>query len=129
MSQTEMSLAGMRCLVLDDEFLIALDIQTILETAGARSVICASNAGDALSALHDGVTFDLAVLDFKLNGPTRTSEVVALALTQQGTPFVFLTGLNDQETELKKFSHVPTVYKPYQVASLLAAIIKALSDS
>jgi hypothetical protein len=31
-------LSGKRCLVLDDEFLIALDIQQILERAGASHV-------------------------------------------------------------------------------------------
>ena len=39
MVPSDTSLAGKHCLVLDDEFLIALDIQEILEAAGAAKVI------------------------------------------------------------------------------------------
>ena len=37
---SDLILAGKRCLVLDDEFLIALDIQEILEAAGVAQVVC-----------------------------------------------------------------------------------------
>ena len=43
MADSETSIAGKRCLVLDDEFLIALDIQQILETAGAPPLLIARN--------------------------------------------------------------------------------------
>src|SRR6185312_2761502 len=43
-------LTGRRCLVLDDEFLIALDIQQALEQAGAAEVVCCGNAAEALAA-------------------------------------------------------------------------------
>ena len=45
-------LAGKRCLVLDDEFLIALDIQQVLEQAGAGEVVCAGNVAEALTAMR-----------------------------------------------------------------------------
>ena len=47
------SLSGKRCLVLDDEFLIALDIQQMLERAGATEVICVASAAEALRLLWE----------------------------------------------------------------------------
>jgi CheY-like chemotaxis protein len=77
------SLAGKHCLVLDDEFLIALDIQQILEAAGAASVKCFGTSRECLDALKAGEKFDLAVLDFKLGDGARNSFSVAALLSGQ----------------------------------------------
>jgi CheY-like chemotaxis protein len=121
----EPAIVGKRCLVLDDEFLIALDIQQILEAAGAASAVCVADADAALAALNSGVQFDLAVLDLKLSGSTRTSETVAAALTNRGTPFVFLTGMREDE-QLTQFPNVPVVEKPYEAPRVLDAVLRAL---
>ena len=59
-------LTGKRCFVLDDEFLIALDIQQILERAGASHVASVASAAEAIEVLGREPKFDLAVLDVKL---------------------------------------------------------------
>jgi DNA-binding response OmpR family regulator len=114
-------LAGMRCLVLEDEFLIALDLQAIFEAAGAASVICLANADAALAALRED-KFDLAVLDIHLGGATHTSFSVAEALTEQEVPFLFLTGMRRDATVAGGFVEVPMLEKPYQQATILEAI-------
>lgn len=121
MAKTEPLLAGLRCLVLEDEFLIALDLQDILETAGA-AVTCHADADEALRVLRQGARFDLAILDVRLGGATRTSYSVAAALTAQGTPFVFLTGMRRDATIAAEFPRVAVLEKPYQQAQLLEAI-------
>ena len=122
------AIAGKRCLVLDDEFLIALDIQQILEAAGAASVICAGNSADALAALRNSPKFDVAVLDLMLSGATRTSLTVAAALAEQGTPFVFLTGMSGDDLHTKQFPHAPVMDKPYQADRLMDAVLRALKS-
>ncbi|MCF8477475.1 MAG: response regulator [Pseudolabrys sp.] len=124
MSESVAPLAGLRCLVLDDEFLIALDIQTILESAGAASIVCAGSVEDAMTALADG-PFDVAVLDLKLGGAARTSTAVAEELVKRKVPFVFLTGMRAGDKNLKRFPHVAVVEKPYQAELLLDAILAA----
>jgi CheY-like chemotaxis protein len=121
---SEPSISGKRFLVLDDEFLIALDIQQILESAGAASVICAGNADDALKAINAAPTFDLGVLDFRLTG-TDSSMNVAAALAAAGTPFVFLTGMQG-DNRMKQFPNAPVVEKPYDAKLLIDAIVRAL---
>lgn len=122
MAANENSIAGKRCLVLDDEFLIALDIQQVLEGAGAAEVICVSNAADALATLRDSAIFDFAVLDVKLSGTTRTSMTVAAVLAEQGTPFVFLTGMRGDDVHTRQFPTAPLVEKPYDATVLLETL-------
>src|SRR6266550_2533448 len=86
-------LSGKRYLVLDDEFLIALDIQQILELAGAKHVASVATASEAIELVRREPKFDLAVLDLKLSGPDDNSVGVASLLAKKGTPFVFLTGM------------------------------------
>lgn len=126
MPNPEPAIAGKRFLVLDDEFLIALDIQQILESVGAGSVACAGNAADALKAIEAARTFDLAVLDFRLTGATSSLDV-ADALVKAGTPFVFLTGMRGDKQIKQRYPDVPVVEKPYDVRFLIEAIIRALA--
>ncbi len=125
LASIEASVAGKRCLVVDDEFLIALDIQQILELAGATTVVCAGSADEALAAI-DGSAFDLAILDVKLSGAMPTSVSVAAALIERGTPFVFLTGMRGDDPHFRRFPAAPVVEKPYEATALLAAIRRAL---
>src|SRR3569833_41814 len=55
-------LAGQRLLIVEDEFLIALDMQRILEAAGAKEAVLARNLEEAAS-LGDAIAdFDLVIL-------------------------------------------------------------------
>jgi CheY-like chemotaxis protein len=122
-------IAGKRCLVLDDEFLIALDIQQILQAAGAATVVCVGSADEALDVLQNDPRVDLAVLDVKLNGPHGSSMNVAAALKLQGTAFVFLTGMRSDDVHTRNYPAVPVVEKPYDAQLLLAALRQAMAKS
>lgn len=125
MIKSEPSIAGKRFLVLDDEFLIVLDIQQVLEAAGAAAVVCTGNAADALQAIKSVQPFDLAVLDFRLEGKTSSLEI-ADVLVAAAIPFVFLTGMLG-DRELKKYPNAPVVEKPYDARLLIDAIVRALA--
>jgi CheY-like chemotaxis protein len=126
-ADSKITLAGKRCLVLDDEILIALDIQQMLETAGAASVICVVDAASALAALRGASKFDIAVLDVVLGGTMITSLAVAAVLREQRTPFVFITGMLAEDLQhTTQFPDVPIVEKPYPTALLLEALLRAL---
>lgn len=127
MSDSIAFLAGKRCLVLDDEYFIAVDIQLILETAGAAAVTNVSNAADALEILAADSSFDLAVLDIKLGGGAGNSMTVAALLSERGTPFVFLTGVRADEVEAGPFACTPVVEKPYQAPMLIEAIRRVMT--
>jgi two-component system, response regulator PdtaR len=121
-------IAGKRCLVMDDEYLIALDIQQTLESAGA-TVACIGDAASALKLLRGGATFDCAILDIVLGGPGQNSLTVAAMLTEQGTPFVFLTGMHADNEHAKGFPNAPVLEKPCRAETLMEALRRALAGS
>ena len=123
---SDSSLTGKRCFVLDDEFLIALDIQQILERVGAAHVASVASAAEAIALLGREPKFDVAVLDVKLGDPQRNSLDVAALLQTQGTPFVFLTGVRVDDVHAKIFPNAPVIEKPYDAAGLLRAVQHAL---
>jgi CheY-like chemotaxis protein len=102
-------LFGKRCLVLDDEFLIALDIQQTLELAGAEYVAAAASVPDALALLRGEPDFNLGVLDIKLSGPDVNSLGLAALLAAKGTPFIFLTGMRADDVHARQFPHAPVI--------------------
>jgi DNA-binding response OmpR family regulator len=117
-------LSGKRCLVIEDELLIALDIQQELEAAGAE-VVCAATLEDAAAALR-GRRFDLGLLDLRLGGSGETSLPIARALEDAGTPFVFLTGATGDAAEIAVFGR-PILEKPFLSHALMGAVQKALA--
>ena len=122
-------LAGKRCLVLDDEFLIALDIQQILELAGAKHVASVASASEAIELLRREPKFDLAVLDVKLGDAEGNSLDVAAMLAKAGTPFVFLTGMRVDNEHARKFPQALVVEKPYDALVLLDAVRRAIKSA
>lgn len=128
MPKSDGLLSGKRCFVLDDEFLIALDIQQILERAGAAHVTSVASATEAIEVLSREPKFDLAVLDVKLGGVERNSLDVAALLHTQGVPFVFLTGMRADDVHAKKFPNAPVIEKPYDATALLRAVQHALEQ-
>lgn len=55
-------LAGQRLLIVEDEFLIALDMQHALEAAGARDAVLARNFEEAAALGDDIDGYDLVIL-------------------------------------------------------------------
>jgi CheY-like chemotaxis protein len=123
---TQEFLAGKHCLVLDDEFLIALDLQEILGGAGAI-VTSFGTGADALAALRGGAEFDIAVLDINVDEGPEHGTAVASFLEERRTPFVFLTGMRLDNPHAQKFPAAPVVEKPYQVTTLMDALRGALA--
>jgi CheY-like chemotaxis protein len=122
-------LTGKRCLVLDDEFLIALDIQQILELAGAKHVASVATASEAIALVRREAKFDLAVLDVKLGGSEDNSLGVASELARTGTPFIFLTGMRVDNVHAREFPQAPVIEKPYDAVALLDAVQRALKNA
>jgi CheY-like chemotaxis protein len=101
-------MSAKRVLVVEDEYLVAMDMSAWLEAAGAHVVGPASNVSAALEAL-DGAQLDGAILDVNLRG--EMAYPVADALAARGIPFVFTTGY-DARTVPARFAGVKRCEKP-----------------
>ncbi|MBS9475641.1 HWE histidine kinase domain-containing protein [Ancylobacter radicis] len=106
-------------LLVEDQMLIAMDVEFMLEDAGITHVITAPSAAEALRRLKD-FTPDVAVLDVNLGA--GTSAPVATELQRRGVPFVFATGYGDRSMIPPGCEDVPVLAKPYEREPLLAAL-------
>jgi DNA-binding response OmpR family regulator len=78
-----------RLLLLEDEAVIAMDLEQSLTEIGFEVVGPFRRSSDALAAL-ERTAVDLAVLDYLLGD--QTSDSVADRLEHLGVPYLFLTG-------------------------------------
>ena len=119
------SLDAKTVLVIEDQFLIAIDTEQALRNAGAVDVRLASSVRDALEMLTSFVP-DVVVLDFVLGDGTGSD--VAKVLTERQVPFVFATGYGDNVPIPGPYRHVPTVRKPFSVDDLVSQLNLAVRN-
>jgi two-component SAPR family response regulator len=111
----------LKVLVVEDESLVALDIENMLEEMGCKVVASVPRLVKALD-LASRLDFDLAVLDINLAG-----EVVyplAFRLAARGIPFLFSTGYSTS-TLPPELRDRPILKKPVMLASLKRAVAMA----
>ncbi|UGX85964.1 response regulator [Phyllobacterium meliloti] len=120
-----MELTGKRLLVLDDEFLIGLELERIAEECGAKSVHVVSTVAELLFWVQSGQPCDIAILEVQARG--ASSFEAAMLLQRQGTPIVFATAYDQQRSGITGFANVPVVLKPYGKTQILQAVAAAFS--
>ena len=111
-----MKLGDRLMLILEDEPIIAFDLEDALLAEGAEVTVAATN-DQALASIVEK-DFGGAILDVNLHG--ETSYIVAHALRDKGIPFVFATGYGDA-AHPAELAHVPTVTKPYSIDEIRRA--------
>jgi CheY-like chemotaxis protein len=97
-----------RVLVVEDEYLVAMDVSAYLAAAGAQVVGPASTVTAALDAVEH-TELDGAIVDVNLRG--EMAYPVADALAARGIPFVFTTGY-DAHVVPARFASVKRCEKP-----------------
>lgn len=111
-----MKLGDRLMLILEDEPIIAFDLEDALLAEGAEVTVAATNDQALASILEND--FGGAILDVNLHG--ESSYIVAHALRDKGIPFVFATGYGDA-AHPAELAHVPTVTKPYSIDEIRRA--------
>lgn len=114
-------LRDLKILILEDEFLIAMDVEQICRDNGASAVKVVRSLDELEpNALHD---FDAAIVDVMLGGVTTLD--FAASLRDANRPFLFASGYTDNAELAAKFPGVALVTKPYSEADLVNALAKA----
>jgi light-regulated signal transduction histidine kinase (bacteriophytochrome)/CheY-like chemotaxis protein len=112
-------LSELGVLLVEDQMLIAMDVEMMLNDAGIDNVVTAPSAAEALRRLQD-FTPDVAVLDVNLGA--GTSAPVAQELQRLGVPFLFATGYGDRSMIPAGCEGVPVLPKPYESEPLMKAL-------
>jgi hypothetical protein len=115
--------AGLPLLVVEDDSLIALPLVEHLEETGARVIGPIGTLDLAFAALDTDSDLAGAVLDVQLGSDRVWS--LAQVLLERGIPFVFATGVVDEEQYPIELRSVPRFDKPY-APSVVADALDAL---
>jgi CheY-like chemotaxis protein len=116
--------AGLRVLVVEDEFMIAMAVEAVVTDAGGIVVDMAATLEQAV-ALAATAEFDAALLDINLNG--QNSFPVADILGKRGIPFAFVTGYGRKMVP-DAFAAAPILTKPYARNELMR-VLGSLSEN
>lgn len=122
MVKDKMLLSGLRILVVEDEWFLAILVEEYLINLGCEVVASAARLEDALEKART-LSFDIALLDVNLAG--RFSYPVAEVLRERDVPFVFVTGygLSALPGELPgALRDTPVLAKPFVQDELAKAL-------
>jgi len=111
---------GRKILLVEDNAIIAMDMELSLSEAGWRVIGPVATAQQAFDHIRDGLP-DLAILDFNIRG--GTSEEIALALMEESVPVVFLSGDNTT-TQIESLKNCPVLSKPVAFGTIHALLVR-----
>lgn len=117
------SLRDCRVLVVEDEYMLADELQFELEDAGARVIGPVGSVAGALDLIGSEAQLDGAILDVNLGGDMVFP--VADLLLGRGVPIVFTTGY-DQSAIPSRYSEVVRCEKPINIRLITAALGRAV---
>ena len=119
------TLDGRRVLVVEDEPLVAMEIETQLTAAGV-AVVGPVGLADAAARLIETEPLDAALLDATLAG--KPVDALADALEARSVPFAFCSG-HDPSALPEGFRDRPLLSKPFHAEDLLASIRNLLAPA
>jgi DNA-binding response OmpR family regulator len=120
LQQSELgALNGAHLLVVEDEYLLLLDLEMLLREAGAEDVAALRSVAEGLAAVGSG-RIDAAILDVRIGGESVAP--VARALAALGVPFVFYTGQVSDDSALREWPQQPVLAKPALPESIVTAV-------
>jgi DNA-binding response OmpR family regulator len=112
-------LTGARVLLVEDEFILLMELEMIMQDAGAKIAASCRDPKEALVAL-DSAEITAAVLDVRLG--SETAAPVARELAQRGIPFLFYTGQDGADPVLSEWPNCLVLTKPATAQSLVEAV-------
>jgi len=121
-STSRQTLDGLKVLVVEDNFLVAEHLRSILAERGCQVVGPVPRRSDGLTLVCRGEALDGAVLDVQLG--SETSFDIASELLGQSIPFLFLTGYGDRAMIPAQFRAAPLLAKPIDEGMLVSAMAR-----
>jgi len=116
-----------KILIVEDEFIVAHDLEMILDQAGYSVCEVADSVTIALKII-DEETVDLVLLDIYLKGE-QTGFDLAKILMSRGIPFIYISANSNQKVMDMANSTFPLgfIIKPYRSKDVLLSIDTALA--
>ena len=118
-------LKGQNVLVVEEEFLIALDIQRMLEDLGAGQMLFARSPQEAARLHERWPSLGLAIVEIRFDG--QPSLELATRLRDAGVPIVLSSANSSRRHGMPELPGAPVFVKPMAEDDLVRAIGMALT--
>jgi len=118
-----------RILVVEDDFLVAMQMESALTEAGFEVAGVASSGEDAIElALKERPR--LCVMDIRLAGKRDGIDTALQLSAEQGIRCIFATAHHDEESRRRAAPAGPLgwLHKPYTMSSLVGLVRSALAE-
>ncbi|MDW6021693.1 response regulator [Mesorhizobium sp. BAC0120] len=115
------ALRDLRILLLEDDFLIAMHVESLCRDYGAAEVVVRHGLDEVDEKMV--ADFDVAIIDVLLSGVSALP--LAEQLAKSGRPFVLASAYVEVEEVKKDFPGVPVIGKPFAGDDLVAAVATA----
>ncbi len=121
-------MAETKVLIVEDEAIVALEIQDRLVMLGYKVCNIASS-GEKAVALAEATSPNLILMDVKLKGNMNGIEAAKIIKERFGIPSIFITAFSDENTlkQIKEFLHYECLLKPFEEEELKEAVGKTLN--
>lgn len=121
-------MANTNVFILEDENIVAKDIEQSLKKLGYNVVGIASSGEKVKELLTEGITPDIFLMDIMIKGDMNGIEVAEFVKENYGLPVIFLTAYADENTLSKAKITEPYGYilKPFKEIDLHTTIEMAL---
>lgn len=112
-----------KILIVEDELIIASDIERIIKKKGWNPVGICTTAEEAIDRIDEHLP-DLVLIDINLDGPKNGTEVAKHLLKKDTIPYIYITSLSDQLTidQVKTTRPMGFIIKPFKAESVISAI-------
>lgn len=126
-AESAIMLGGRTVLVVETEIIIALGIQSVLETLGAGSVVLANSSAEALARVDSWERAALAVVE--LEAHRRDLIELARQIAQSGIPVLGISADSRLALGVPELPGTPIVIKPVPDQDLEQAIGRRLAQN
>ena len=119
-----------RILVVEDDFLVASEIEVALQSAGFVVTGVAASADEAIE-LGQSAPPDLAIIDIRLNGARDGVDAALVLFREHAIPCVFATAHADAAVRARAAAASPLgwLQKPYTMPLLIETVRQALAQT
>ena len=114
---------ALKVVIVEDDALIAMDVESFVEDAGHTVVATATTASDAIAAV-DAHRPDVVLMDLRLADGSFGGDAAREILVRYGIRSIFLSGNLDPETRraLSDLEPIALISKPFRPKDLTAAL-------
>ena len=115
-------------LIVEDDFIISMDLKTIINKMGFRVIATCANSEDAIWHT-DNHSVDLVLADLNIRGELSGFECVKY-ITQKSIPVIIITAhLEDEMLKVVNELAIPVVQKPFDYKKLRSSIENSLRNN